>query len=171
MIRKAQPQDARLIERLIVDHLSATTESFIHPTLTRIRTRLRDPNIVTFVDTQAESYVALVVREAEEEVEVDPWLPRGGSLRRRMMPVLAAACRAVKSQWPQSGGWGVIGDIADTVDAQGNRDDGTSQIEAYQRGMLNNRGEQVVKKVMRGGRTQGTARLDALLDVFQAVSL
>jgi len=75
MIRRAEGADARLIQQLLVDFLTSTGREFSRPTLADIRRRLRDPNIIAYVDDTAGASVELEVKR--NDIEVASLFPRG----------------------------------------------------------------------------------------------
>ena len=170
--RLTQPADAVQIRQLFDDYfvdVGLTTEGYRRPTLTRLRNRIAQQNIVAAIDPKAGTYCELKL-EDDQHIEVASWFPRGPG-RSRLGSVLAIALRGMKSRHPQTGSYTVSGVFAYGKDAQDRPDQGQGISEAWQQFFVDDQGQSVVKLRERDGLVEPYAILDDLLLVFERLGV
>lgn len=128
-VRAANRNDARMIQGLLVDYFSRLDPNY-RRTFAQIRDRMRDPNVITWVDTTG-AYCEIEIHRGAQELEVSALYPRGRS-RINLQPLLRQTLRAVLGNRPNLGPRRIFATFDRAVNAAGVPDRGRSECLAWQ---------------------------------------
>ena len=121
-VRKAQHADAADIQRHIKDFMG------VRLLLPKIRKRMDDPNIVTYIS--AAGYCEFKLNQQLQVAQCTSLLPRGIPIA-QLKPLLQGGLDEIRRRHPAS--WRIWASFWGAVDENGVRDGGESECRAWQR--------------------------------------